>query len=128
MVPNLGQKRLGQIATALDTTIHNLLVDAELPAADAMMVRERAPAYAPVAGGRVRLPPRAYQRVFEYLEILRGQGFADAEIDIADEFMTNNAYNKLNARDPETKTEDELIESIDALWKFVREHLATGER
>lgn len=78
---------------------------------------------APYAAGspvRRRLPPPAYARVVDYLEQLEAKGVPAAGVDEAERLMTDAAFNKLNARDPRERTEEELLMDIDDAWDFVR--------
>jgi transcriptional regulator with XRE-family HTH domain len=71
--------------------------------------------------GAKRLPPRAYTLVYEYLQRLENAGLKSEELDEAERFLVDGAYNKINAREPGDKTEDDLILDIKAAWQFVRE-------
>lgn len=68
-----------------------------------------------------RLPPRAYEVVYEYLRKLQAAGLSPADIEIAEEFLIDGAYNKINSREPGNKSEEELILDIRAAWLFVQD-------
>jgi hypothetical protein len=84
-----------------------------------MAVRERLKVY-PQPPTK-RLPPRAYELVYDYTRKLEGIGLAPEEVEEAERFLVDAAYNKINAREPGEKSEDDLILDINAAWKFVRE-------
>jgi hypothetical protein len=68
-----------------------------------------------------RLPPRAYEVVYSYTQKLERAGLKPEEIEEAERFLVDGAYNKINAREPGEKSEDDLILDIKAAWQFVRE-------
>lgn len=94
--------------------------------ADALMVRETdveagGTTYYQSAIPTRRLPPRAYEVVYEYTQKLERAGLKPDEIEEAERFLVDGAYNKINAREPGEKSEDDLILDIRAAWQFVRE-------
>lgn len=132
LVPNLGQQRLGRITAALGTTIRDLLLEAEEAkevvayritpeAVIPVVAEERRPVYA----GK-RLPPKAYELIFTYVEKLEGAGFDPTEVDEAEKFLFDAAYNKINAREPGEKNEDDIVLDIKAAWQFVRDVATRG--
>lgn len=75
-----------------------------------------------------RLPPRAYELVYGYLDQLERAGFSEDEVDWAKEFLTNTAYNKINARGPGERSEEELIIGIKAGWVFIKDMARSAGR
>lgn len=84
-----------------------------------LAVREGYRVYTQVPGKR--LPPKAYELVYSYTKKLEAAGLDVAEIEEAERFLIDGAYNKLNARDPGQKSEEDLILDINAAWQFVRD-------
>jgi hypothetical protein len=56
-----------------------------------------------------------------YTQKLERAGLKPEEIEEAERFLVDGAYNKINAREPGEKSEDDLILDIKAAWQFVRE-------
>lgn len=75
---------------------------------------------------RHRLPPRAYERVYEYLGRMEQAGASEEQMDLAERLMNDERYGKLNSKGPSTRTEDDVIEEIDAAWAFVWELATRG--
>jgi transcriptional regulator with XRE-family HTH domain len=108
---------LDQIAEALKTSPIEL--DMEVSRLRPMAVREQFRVY--TRSSLRRLPQRAIMRVNEYLNKLEDLGLNADELDEAEQFLVNGAYNKINSREPGEKSEDDLILDIDAAWQFVRD-------
>jgi transcriptional regulator with XRE-family HTH domain len=123
----ISMTRLSELAEALDTTALELLSDArtleDLGEArvdtEAMVVRELGSSYMP--GLHTSLPTKAYDRVRSYVQRLIRAGLEGAELAEAEQFLLNGAYNKINAREPGEKSEEDFILDIDAAWEFVRD-------
>lgn len=95
-----------------------------LTGSEPLMVRETdvdAGTYYQSALPTRRLPPRAYEVVYSYTQKLERAGLKPEEVEEAERFLVDGAYNKINAREPGDKTEDDLILDIKAAWQFVRE-------
>ena len=70
---------------------------------------------------KAKLPPRAYERAYQYLEKLRVAGIPDDMVDESERLMTEHVYSKLNKRDVRERTEEDLIIDIDAAWSWIAE-------
>lgn len=70
-----------------------------------------------------RLPPRVYERVYSYIDILTEKGAAQEQIEEAERLMADSAYNKLNARDFKERTEDDMLLDVDDAWDYIKEVL-----
>jgi transcriptional regulator with XRE-family HTH domain len=120
--------RLAQIATALDTTTVELLSDARMlddladarAGTEAMVVRELGSTYGS-ARLQTKLPPKAYERVWGYVQQLARAGLQGTELEEAEQFLMHGAFNKINSRDPGEKSDEDYILDIDAAWEFVRD-------
>lgn len=66
-----------------------------------------------------RLKPAAYEVALTYLRRLRSAGLPDETVDEAERLMLDSTYNKLHARDPRERTEEEQIVDLDAAWAFI---------
>jgi transcriptional regulator with XRE-family HTH domain len=75
-----------------------------------------------------RLPPKAYDLVYSYIGKLEAAGFGPDEINEAEQFLLNGAFNKINAREPAEKSDDDFVLDIKAAWQFVRDVAARGGR
>jgi transcriptional regulator with XRE-family HTH domain len=75
-----------------------------------------------------RLPPRAYAVVYDYLNKLEAAGYDPEEIEWAEEFLANTAFNKLNSREPRERSEEEIITDLKAGWEFLRGAAARNGR
>lgn len=71
--------------------------------------------------GRPKLPPRAYERVYNYVERLRTAGIPEDMIDEAERLMVEPLFSKFNKRDIRERTEEDHITDIDAAWSWIRE-------
>lgn len=74
----------------------------------------------PYATATRKLPSRAREHVYRYLDQLEGLGVPDDEVEEVERLMVESTFNKLHVHDPRERTEDELILDIDAAWDFVR--------
>jgi transcriptional regulator with XRE-family HTH domain len=72
---------------------------------------------------RKRLRPKPYARVYEHIEKLVSAGASLEQIEEAERLMIDGAYNKLNARDPRDRTDEEMILDIDDAWDWIKEVL-----
>jgi transcriptional regulator with XRE-family HTH domain len=79
--------------------------------------------YSPNPRNRKRLPPRAYERVYGYLQQMEDAGATHEQLDEAERVMVDGAYNKLNTRDVRERSVDEMIGDIDMAWAFIRDLL-----
>lgn len=70
-----------------------------------------------------RLPPRAYEFVYDCLRKLEGISLPVESIEVAERFMIDAAFNKLNSRDPRERTEDDMLKDLRAAWVFVKDVL-----
>lgn len=124
---NVSMTRLAEIADALGTSNLELLSDArtledlgEAPVdIEAMMVRERPSSYFPAL--RTTLPTKAYDRIRGYMQRLIRAGLEGPDLEEAEQFLMDGAFNKINAREPGEKSEEDYILDIDAAWVFVRD-------
>ena len=123
---------LDQIAEALQTSPLELFSDArEIGETTAVLFEQDDSRLRPMAvreqfriytrSSLRRLPERAVLRVNQYLNQLEDIGLNPEEVDEAEQFLVNGAYNKINSREPGEKSEEDLIRDIDAAWQFVRE-------
>jgi hypothetical protein len=60
--------------------------------------------------------------VYEHIEQLVSPGVRE-QIEEAERLMIDGAYNKLNARDPRDRTDEEMILDIEDAWDWIREVL-----
>lgn len=90
------------------------------PNYDAHRSVEQMESAARASRARRRLPPGAYARVISYLEQLEAKGVPAPGVDEAERLMTDAAFNKLNARDPRERSEEELLMDIDDAFDFIR--------
>lgn len=67
-----------------------------------------------------RLPPAAYAVVLEYLQRMERAGMSPDQIDEAERLMVDGAFNKINARDPRERSEEDVILDIRDAWDFVQ--------
>lgn len=70
---------------------------------------------------RAKLPPRAYERVYQYVERMRAAEIPDDMIEEAERLMVDPLYSKINKRDIRERSEEDLITDIDAAWSWIRE-------
>lgn len=70
-----------------------------------------------------RLRPNPYARVYEHIAAMEAAGCSLEQIEEAERLMIVGAYNKLNARDPRERTDEEMILDIDDAWDWIREVL-----
>jgi transcriptional regulator with XRE-family HTH domain len=84
--------------------------------------------FAPNPTYRRRLPPRAYELAYSYIEKLEKLGLHHDEIAEAERFLVDAAYNKLNTRDLRDRNEDDMLKDIRAGWEFVKEVLGSKAR
>ncbi len=69
----------------------------------------------------VRLPPKAYERVYGYLLRMEAAGIPEEEVVQASRLFTEANYAKLYAGGRRDLTEAELLIDIDATWAAIRE-------
>lgn len=87
-------------------------------------VREEATEpYTPNPSLKNRLRPRPRARVYEHIQSMVEAGATLEQIDEAERLMIDGAYNKLNARDPRERTDEEMILDIDDAWDWIKEVL-----
>jgi transcriptional regulator with XRE-family HTH domain len=72
---------------------------------------------------RKRLRPAPYARVYEHIEEMIAADCSTEQIEEAERLMVDGAYNKLNARDPRDRTDEEMILDIEDAWDWIREVL-----
>lgn len=70
---------------------------------------------------REKLPPRAYEKVYRYVEKLRNADIPEEMIDEAERLMVDPLYSKINKRDIRERSTEDLITDIDAAWSWIRE-------
>lgn len=104
---------LSKLAQVLEVSV-GWLLDGSLTA-----VSEQRQPYEPRAAATRRLPPRARERVFDYLQRLEGL-ISEPEIDEVERTMVESTFNKLHVYEPRDRSEEDLIKDIDAAWEFVR--------
>ncbi len=75
------------------------------------------------ARSRPRLPPRAYQAVFEHCITLEGAGVPEDLIDEARRLMSDDTFNTLNKGQTDSRTESDWMKDIEAAWVFIRDRL-----
>lgn len=73
---------------------------------------------------RKRLRPKPYARVYEHVDRMVRANCSVEQIEEAERLMIDGAYNKLNARDPRERTDEEMILDIDDAWDWIKEVLA----
>lgn len=81
------------------------------------------PAFTPNPALRKRLRPKPYARVYEHIAQMEAAGCTVEQIEEAERLMIDGAYNKLNARDPRERTDEEMILDIDDAWDWIKEVL-----
>jgi transcriptional regulator with XRE-family HTH domain len=94
------------------------------------MARELAPAKGVAERGRAylaapapRIPPRAYQLIYERVQLMEKAGVPEQTVDELRRLMTDEAFNTMNFRTTEPKTEQGWIDDINAAWAFIRDVL-----
>lgn len=92
-------------------------VDYNVTPPELLDVFQRNPAF------RRRLPPKPYARVYEHIDRMLAAGCTSEQIDEAERLMIDGAYNKLNARDPRERSDEEMILDIDDAWDWIKEVL-----
>jgi len=90
-----------------------------------MTVRESSSKYGTTDTRRM-LPPRAYERLFGYLDRLEKAGADEEQIDVARRLMADVRYSRLNKGSKSEPSEDDMLTDIDAGWSIVWE-LATQQ-
>jgi transcriptional regulator with XRE-family HTH domain len=109
--------RLAAIADALEMPTSEILRLAEQTGPSIPVVRETPAKYTT----NPKLPPRAYARVYGYLERMRSAGVPEEMVDESERLMAVPVFSKLNKRDVRERSEDDLIMDIDAAWSWIVE-------
>lgn len=112
-----GKANLRRVAEVLNTTDYALRYGAAQPPTGAT----ETPLGRSNTTGRSKLPPRAYARVWEYLERMRAAEIPEDMIEESERLMVDPLYSKINKRDIRERSEDDLITDIDAAWSWIRE-------
>lgn len=107
---------LEDVARALGTTPRALRVGVADRASDG-----GTSAY--VVRTRPRLPPRAYQVVFDHCTTLEDAGVPEDLIEEARRLMSDDTFNTLNKGQADPRTETDWIKDIEAAWVFIRDRL-----
>ncbi len=114
---------LQDVARALAMSVESLREFGDRLAAGPAAVREATARYSASAPAP-RIPPRAYQRIYERVELMEKAGVPEQFVDEARRLMSDETFNTLNFRVTEPKTEQGWIDDIDAAWEFIRDVLA----
>jgi transcriptional regulator with XRE-family HTH domain len=114
------------VARALAMTVESL----ELLSEEIAMGKVRPPASpsrrgAPVANdkARPRIPPRAYQLVYEYCSILESAEVPEETIEEARRLMSGETFNTLRKHMADERTEDGWVKDVKAAWAFIKDSL-----
>jgi transcriptional regulator with XRE-family HTH domain len=113
-------KNLEDIAVALGTTVA-VLRSGAVPEARATRVREIGPQYE--AKIPPRIPPRAYQLVYEYCTILEAALVPEETIEEARRLMSGETFNTLRKHMADERTEDGWVKDVKAAWAFIKDSL-----
>lgn len=112
-----GRTNLRKVAEVLNTSESQLRYGAAHKAARSIEL----PQGRSNTTGRAKLPPRAYERVYGYLERMHAAGIPDDMIEESERLMVDPLYSKLNKRDIRERSEEDLITDIDAAWSWIKE-------
>ena len=112
-----GEGNLERLATLYGTT------PGELRYGVGMVREELAGGYTPNPAYRNRLRPKPRARVYEHIQVMVDAGCTIEQIDEAERLMIDGAYNKLNARDPRERSDEDMILDIDDAWDWIKEVL-----
>ncbi|HWL41009.1 MAG TPA: helix-turn-helix transcriptional regulator [Gemmatimonadaceae bacterium] len=82
------------------------------------------PGFTPNPALRKRLRPVPYARVYEHIERMVAARCTIDQIEEAERLMIDGAYNKLNARDPRERSDEDMILDIDDAWDWIKEVLS----
>lgn len=72
---------------------------------------------------RLRIPPAAYQLVFDYCESLERAGVPEEQIDEARRLMSGETFNTLRKHMLDERTEEGWVKDVKAAWAFIKDTL-----
>lgn len=84
-------------------------------------VSESAPAYS--ARTAPRIPPRAYQLVYEYCGALESAGVPEEQIEEARRLMSGETFNTLRKHMADERDEEGWVKDVKAAWLFIKSQL-----
>jgi hypothetical protein len=70
-----------------------------------------------------RIPPRAYQLVFEYCKLLDEAGVPEEQVEEARRLMGGETFNTLRKHMNDERTEDGWVKDVKAAWAFIKDTL-----
>ncbi len=70
-----------------------------------------------------RVPPRAYQLVYENCTTLEGAGVPEDTIEEARRLMSGETFNTLRKHMADERTEDGWVKDVKAAWAFIKDSL-----
>lgn len=118
---------LGDIARALGMTVAALEALAQEIAGtkQGARVRESSRGYTAFSPPTVtpRIPPRAYNLIYDYCTRLEEAGVPEAQIEEARRLMSGTTFNTLNKYTSDPRDEAGWIKDIRAAWAFIRDVL-----
>lgn len=110
---------LEDVARALSMTVDALR---DMSASEGGRVREGA--HAPYAARPIsRVPPRAYQLIYEYCGSLEQAGVPEEQIDEARRLMSGETFNTLRKHMLDERTEEGWVKDVKAAWAFIKDTL-----
>lgn len=114
---------LRDVARALSMTVEALreLSDGEEGGASPGRVRESTGGYA--ARPMPRVPPRAYQLIFEYCEALEQAEVPEELVDEARRLMSGETFNTMRKHTAQERSEEGWIKDVKAAWAFISDTL-----
>lgn len=113
---------LSDIARALGTTVSTLRAGVATARGGApMLARDGSTTYEAKIPPRV--PPRAYQLVYEYCTTLEGAGVPEDTIEEARRLMSGETFNTLRKHMADERTEDGWVKDVKAAWAFIKDSL-----
>lgn len=86
-------------------------------------VSETSPTFGSAARVPVRMPPRAYQLVYEYCSALEAAGVDEDHIEEARRLMSGETFNTLRKHMADERDEDGWMKDVKAAWVFIRDTL-----
>lgn len=115
-------RNLEDIARALGISAKQLRDGAHPSRTDRGGMRERASSDHN-ARVPVRIPPRAYQLVYEHCQTLEQAGVEEDVIEEARRLMSGETFNTLRKHMADERTEEGWLKDVSAAWAFIRESL-----
>lgn len=87
-------------------------------------MRESSAGYRAVPTRTPRIPPRAYQVIYEHCQAMERAGVPEHMIDEARRLMSDETFNTMNLRTYVPRDEAGWLKGITAAWAFLADVLA----